>query len=102
MLQRRISAPVFPLLLQSANSEKIEGEAYVYRLETGPDSHLCFFHSDQPFWINKATLHGTDLSGVSGLTQTQLDTACVYEQTKLPTDLTRPPPCETAKKKNDR
>ena len=34
--------------------------------------------------LHHSTLHGTDLSAVSGLTKTQLDTAFVDEQTKLP------------------
>ncbi len=32
--------------------------------------------------LHRATLHGANLSLVSGLTQAQLDTACVDEQTK--------------------
>ncbi|HSL05105.1 MAG TPA: pentapeptide repeat-containing protein [Nitrospiraceae bacterium] len=52
--------------------------------------------------LRRATLDGTDLSLVSGLTQAQLDTACVDEQTKLPPDLSRPAPCMKAEKKKGR
>jgi hypothetical protein len=41
----------------------------------------------------------TPPASVSGLTQAQLDTACVDEQTKLPTGLSRPAPCAAAKTK---
>jgi uncharacterized protein YjbI with pentapeptide repeats len=50
--------------------------------------------------LHRATLHGANLASVSGLTQTQLDTACVDEQTKLPAELSRPAPCAAVKKKN--
>ena len=49
--------------------------------------------------LQRATLHGANLSLVSGLTQAQLDTACVDEQTKLPAELSRPAPCAAAKTK---
>jgi uncharacterized protein YjbI with pentapeptide repeats len=52
--------------------------------------------------LHRATLHGTDLSSVSGLTQAQLDTTCVDEQTKLPTELNRPAPCAATEKKKSR
>jgi uncharacterized protein YjbI with pentapeptide repeats len=48
--------------------------------------------------FRRATLHGANLSLASGLTQAQLDTACVDEQTKLPAELNRPAPCVVAKK----
>ncbi|HSQ91242.1 MAG TPA: pentapeptide repeat-containing protein, partial [Nitrospiraceae bacterium] len=49
--------------------------------------------------LRHATLHGANLSSVSGLTQAQLDTACVDEQTKLPAELSRPAPCKEKKTK---
>ncbi|MEO7859478.1 MAG: pentapeptide repeat-containing protein, partial [Nitrospirales bacterium] len=52
--------------------------------------------------LRRATVHGTDLSSVSGLTQAQLETACVDDQTKLPAELNRPAPCAAAKKKKGR
>ena len=48
--------------------------------------------------LRRATLHGANLALASGLTQAQLDTACVDEQTKLPAELSRPAPCVAAKK----
>ena len=48
--------------------------------------------------LHRATLHGANLSLVSGLTQAQLDTTRIDEQTKLPSDLNRPAPCVAAKK----
>jgi len=39
------------------------------------------------------------VSSVSGLTQAQLDTACVDEQTKLPAELNRPAPCAAKTKR---
>jgi hypothetical protein len=35
-------------------------------------------------------LHGPDRASATGLTQVQLDTACVDKQTKLPAELSRP------------
>jgi uncharacterized protein YjbI with pentapeptide repeats len=52
--------------------------------------------------LHRATLHGANLASVSGLTQAQLDTACVDEQTKLPAELTRPAPCAEPKSKTKR
>ena len=52
--------------------------------------------------LGRTMVHGTDLSAVSGLTQAQLDTACVDEQTKLPAELNRPAPCAAAKTKRER
>jgi len=49
--------------------------------------------------LHHAKLHGANLSLVSGLTQAQLDTTCVDDQTKLPAELSRPAPCATAKTK---
>jgi uncharacterized protein YjbI with pentapeptide repeats len=49
--------------------------------------------------LHRATLHGANLTSASGLTQAQLSTACMDEQTKLPADLSRPAPCATAKTK---
>jgi hypothetical protein len=43
----------------------------------------------------EAQLQGTDLTAVANLTQDQLNTACIDENTKLPEGLTRPAPCPT-------
>jgi len=48
--------------------------------------------------LKGASLKGTDLRAVSifhvsGLTQAQIDSACVDERTRLPKELTPPPPC---------
>ena len=42
-----------------------------------------------------ARLAGADLTTVRGLTQDQVDIACVDEDTKLPGGLIKPPPCPT-------
>ncbi|HSQ51958.1 MAG TPA: pentapeptide repeat-containing protein [Nitrospiraceae bacterium] len=49
--------------------------------------------------LRRAILHGANLASVSGLTQAQLDTACVDEQTKLPAELNRPAPCAAKTKR---
>ncbi|HMK22138.1 MAG TPA: pentapeptide repeat-containing protein, partial [Terriglobales bacterium] len=49
--------------------------------------------------LQKAGLQGANLALVTGLTQAQLDTACVDEQTKLPEGLSRPGPCAGIKAK---
>ncbi len=41
----------------------------------------------------QAQLQGADLTGVTGLTQYQVDMACLDETTKLPQGLRRPEPC---------
>jgi len=38
-------------------------------------------------------LRGAKLAGAIGLTQEQLDTACLNEQTTVPPGLNRPSPC---------
>ncbi|MFZ1804442.1 MAG: pentapeptide repeat-containing protein, partial [Nitrospira sp.] len=53
--------------------------------------------------LDSANLHRTNftsanLSSVIGLTQAQLNVACIDEQTKLPPGLSRPTPCSPAKK----
>jgi uncharacterized protein YjbI with pentapeptide repeats len=48
--------------------------------------------------LHRATLHGANLASVRGLTQTQLNTACVDEHTTIPMGLSRPPRCVAAKK----
>jgi uncharacterized protein YjbI with pentapeptide repeats len=48
--------------------------------------------------IHHTVFQGTNLSGTVGLTQAQLDTACVDNLTKLPPHLTRPVPCTLSKK----
>ena len=49
--------------------------------------------------IRGADLRGAILTSAVGLTQSQLDTACVDEQTKLPAELARPAPCSLTKKR---
>jgi len=48
--------------------------------------------------LRRTVFHGTNLSGALGLTQTQLNSACVDYLTTLPPDLTRPAPCAVSKK----
>jgi hypothetical protein len=48
--------------------------------------------------LRRANLKGASLSSVTGLTQAQLDTACVDDQTALPADLSRPAPCTAVTK----
>jgi hypothetical protein len=50
--------PVFPRLLQSGTGGGIEIEAYVDRLETGPDPHLCFFPPGTPFFDQQEIFDG--------------------------------------------
>jgi len=54
--------------------------------------------------LRQANLRGANLTGALGLTQAQIDSACVDEQTKLPADLSRPEPCgeKTTTKKSKR
>ncbi|MFY4729827.1 pentapeptide repeat-containing protein, partial [Nitrospira sp. BLG_2] len=49
--------------------------------------------------LSRANLKGAILSSALGLTQTQLNAACVDDQTNLPPELTRPAPCTSAKKR---
>jgi uncharacterized protein YjbI with pentapeptide repeats len=49
--------------------------------------------------LRRANLKGALLSSAIGLTQTQLNAACVDDQTKLPPELSRPAPCSPAKKR---
>ena len=48
--------------------------------------------------VRHTVFHGTNLSGALGLTQAQLDSACLDEFTTLPPNLTRPAPCTSSKK----
>jgi uncharacterized protein YjbI with pentapeptide repeats len=48
--------------------------------------------------LRRTNLRGATLISVTGLTQVQLDAACVDEQTQLPPQLNRPAPCTLAKK----
>jgi uncharacterized protein YjbI with pentapeptide repeats len=48
--------------------------------------------------LSRANFAGAILSSVIGLTQTQLNGACVDDKTKLPHGLSRPAPCSPAKK----
>lgn len=50
----------------------------------------------------RAMLHGPDRASATGLTQVQLDTACVDKQTKLPAELSRPVLCVAVGKKRIR
>jgi hypothetical protein len=43
--------------------------------------------------LHKAKLQGANLRDVKGLTQSQINMACLDRNTILPTDLTRPKPC---------
>lgn len=43
--------------------------------------------------LYKANLQGIDLTDVEGLTQSQINMACMDENTKLPQGLSRPEPC---------
>jgi uncharacterized protein YjbI with pentapeptide repeats len=43
--------------------------------------------------LQQANLRGANLSGALGLTQAQLDQACVDDATRIPTDLQRPKAC---------
>jgi hypothetical protein len=43
--------------------------------------------------LDRAQLQGVDLTGVEGLTQDQIEMACLDEHTKLPKGLTPPAPC---------
>jgi uncharacterized protein YjbI with pentapeptide repeats len=52
--------------------------------------------------VRHTVFHGTNLSGALGLTQAQLDSACVDEFTKLPPNLIRPAPCTPSKKARPR
>jgi hypothetical protein len=45
--------------------------------------------------LGEAQLQEADLTGVENLTQDQLNTACIDDQTTLPEGLTRPAPCPT-------
>jgi hypothetical protein len=51
--------------------------------------------------LRHANLRGANLTGAVGLTQAQIGSACLDEQTKLPPDLSRPAPCavKTTKQK---
>ena len=52
--------------------------------------------------LRQANLRGANLTGAVGLTQAQIDNACLDEQTKLPAELSRPAPCVAANKKKGR
>ena len=47
--------------------------------------------------LQKADLRGANLTNVENLTQEQLNSACVDENTELPKRLKRPPPCPEPK-----
>jgi uncharacterized protein YjbI with pentapeptide repeats len=62
--------------------------------------HLAILHkailqdaSLQHAMLYQANLQGVDLSHVNGLTQYQINMACLDEYTKLPVGLSRPKPC---------
>jgi len=48
--------------------------------------------------LRHANFQGTNLSGTLGLTQAQLDSACLDDQTTLPANFSRPAPCAPSKK----
>ena len=48
--------------------------------------------------LRRANFSGAILSSTIGLTQAQLNAACVDDKTKLPPGLNRPAPCSPAKK----
>ena len=45
--------------------------------------------------LSEANFQGADLSEATGLTQDQINTACLDADTRLPEGLRRPPPCPT-------
>jgi uncharacterized protein YjbI with pentapeptide repeats len=62
--------------------------------------HLAILHkailhdaSLQHAMLFQANLQGADLRNVKGLTQYQINMACMDQHTKLPPDLSRPKPC---------
>ena len=62
--------------------------------------HLAILHdailqnaSMQDAMLYQANLQGVDLEHVKGLTQYQINMACIDKQTKLPQGLSRPKPC---------
>jgi uncharacterized protein YjbI with pentapeptide repeats len=62
--------------------------------------HLAILHkailhdaSLQDAMLFQANLQGADLSNVKGLTQYQINMACMDQHTKLPPGLSRPKPC---------
>jgi uncharacterized protein YjbI with pentapeptide repeats len=62
--------------------------------------HLTILHkaildgtSLQNAMLYQAKLQGVDLSNVKGLTQNQINMACLNKHTKLPQGLSRPKPC---------
>ncbi len=48
MLRHRTTDLYLAAPTAQCNSEEIAGETDVYKPEAGPNSHLCFFHADQP------------------------------------------------------
>ena len=52
--------------------------------------------------LRRTNFKGAVLSSVTGLTQAQLNAACVEDQTKLPPEVSRPSPCATTTKKEKR
>src|SRR5882672_462844 len=75
-------------------------ELYDYKWETskGKTVHLIFLRGAnfQDADLQGTRLEGARLTDVLGLTQEQLDRACVNEQTSLPAGLVKPKPCTTA------
>jgi uncharacterized protein YjbI with pentapeptide repeats len=79
--------------LQEAN---LEGTNLQNATLTGADMSGARLNGSD---LRLTNLKGAILSSVIGLTQTQLNSACVDNQTKLPPELTRPAPCNPAKKR---
>ena len=48
--------------------------------------------------LRRANFTGANLSSAIGLTQTQLNAACIDDKTKLPPGLSHPAPCSSIKK----
>jgi uncharacterized protein YjbI with pentapeptide repeats len=90
--------------LQGAKLSRERGQAYRSPLKWVKNTYAEF--DPKPTTLRNAHLRFTDLKGVDlsdvrGLTQEQINQACMNEETKLPKGLKRPPPCPEpeAKKK---
>ena len=57
--------------------------------------HKVILHegSLQNAMLYQANFHGAEFRNVKGLTQYQINMACLDEHTKLPVGLSRPKPC---------
>ena len=75
--------------LQHANLQ--EANLQHANLQHANLQHANFQHAD----LSEANFQGADLSDATGLTQDQINTACLDADTRLPEGLRRPPPCPT-------